>query len=54
MGGVVGGVIEDKSALLASRGIASLAVGYFKVGKDKSTFTDVEYFKVTHQHRPSG
>ena len=42
--GTVGGTVEHRSALLASRGIASLALQYFTPGKEDGLIKDMEYF----------
>lgn len=47
MFGGVGGIVEHRAALLASRGIASLALGYFTVEGDKiEPVADLEYYEV--------
>ncbi len=45
--GTVGGIVEHRSALLASRGIASLALCYIGLN-DRNDPIDMEYFEVRH------
>jgi hypothetical protein len=47
MFGSAGGILEFRSALLASRGIAALALAYFAYDDLPTTFAlNVEYFEV--------
>ncbi len=47
MFGTVGGTVEHRSALLASRGIASLALCYFGLEGYKGPVKDLEYIEVS-------
>ena len=44
--GNIGGVVEDRAAQLASRGVATLALGYVHKIHEGGQTTDLEYFEV--------
>ena len=44
--GTIGGIVEHRAALLASRGFAALALAYFWVDDERGIVTDMEYFEV--------
>jgi hypothetical protein len=44
--GTIGGTIEHRSALLASRGVAAFALCYFALDGSETVRTDIEYFEV--------
>ena len=46
MFGGIGGTVEHRAALLASRGFATFALQYIDVKKGFNVNTDLDYFKV--------
>ena len=50
MFGMIGGLVEYKAALMASRGFAALALAYFGYEDLTRTYTfELEYFKVSNK-----
>ena len=50
MFGGIGGTVEHRAALLASRGFATLALQYIDVEDGFTIQTDLDYYKVSINH----